>query len=139
MKSAQASSEKFVNRAGAASSDYVDGVRSTSKDQNALAIAAAERHKQATTEALARGSYVKGLQKAGNSAWKNGVEKKGQTRYADGVSNSAIKYATNSGQYDSARSAAENLPRGVKGSEANFQRSKAVGMALRALKVGSSK
>lgn len=138
-KSAQQSSTKFVERASAATTDYVDGVRSTTKDQNALAIAAADRHKQATTEALNRGAYAKGLQKAGKQAWVDGVTKKGQNRYADGVSNAALKYATNSGAYDGARQAADAMPRGVKGSEANFARSKAVGAALRAAKVGASK
>lgn len=139
MKSAQASSTKFVERASGATTDYVDGVRSSTKDQNALAIAAAERHKLATTEALNRGAYAKGLQKAGKAAYIEGVTKKGQDRFASGVAASAIKYAQNSGAYDSARGAADNLPRGVKGSEANFARSKAVGQALRAAKVGSSK
>jgi hypothetical protein len=139
MKSAQASSQKYVNRAGAASGDYVSGAEQTSRDQAAAAIAAEPVYKQAVVEAANRGAYSAGLRKSGKAGWLNGVQKKGATRFAEGVAAGADKYAVNSGKFDSARSAADSLPRGLKGSEANFQRSKVVGQALRTLKVGGSK
>jgi len=76
--------------------------------------------------------------KSGKAGWLKGVKKeKGANRFAEGVASGATKYATNSGKYDSARTAADSLPRGPKGSEANFARSKAVGQALRRMKVGA--
>lgn len=137
MKSAQQSATKFVERAGAASQDYVSGVESTSKDQAAAAIAAAPNYAAGVQAAIGRGAYQKGLQASGKAGWVNGVRTKGQNRFAEGVSAGAVKYATNSGKYDSARSAAESLPRGPKGSEANYARAKAVGQALRKMKTGS--
>jgi hypothetical protein len=139
MKSAQASSQKFVERASQASGDYVTGVQSTSKDQAALAIASAERHKQATIAALNDGRYAKGLTRSGTSGWKEGVTKKGANRFSEGVSGSASKYAVRSAEFDSARGAADNLPKGLKGSETNLARVKAVVTALRTQKVGSGK
>lgn len=135
MKSAQQSATKFVERAGAASSDYAQGVQTTTKDQAARAIAAKEIHKQATMEALNRDAYAKGLQKSGQQGWKEGVAKKGVNRYAEGVSVSAGKYATNSAPYDGARGAADNLPKGLKGSAASLARVKAVMDAQRAIKI----
>lgn len=136
MKTAQQVAEKYASRAGAASTDYVSGVETTSKDQAARAIASAEIHKQATIAALNEGRYAKGLQKAGNQAWKDGVRKKGGSRYAEGVSVASGKYATNSGAYDGARNAAASLPRGLKGSETNLAKVKVVVSALRAVKAG---
>jgi hypothetical protein len=137
MKSAQQSATKFVERAGAASQDYVTGAESSNKDQAAAAIAAAPNYQAGVTAAIARGAYQKGLQTSGKAGWLQGVRTKGQNRFAEGVSAGAVKYATNSGKYDSARSAADSLPRGPKGSEANYARAKAVGQALRKMKVGA--
>lgn len=137
MKTAQQASQKFVERAGAASQDYVSGAESSNKDQAAAAIAAKANYAAGVQAAITRGAYEKGLQQSGKSGWLNGVRTKGQNRFAEGVAAGAVKYATNSGKYDSARSAADSLPRGPKGSEANYARAKAVGQALRKMKVGA--
>lgn len=137
MKSAQASAEKFVNRASGASSDYVSGVQSTAKDQAARAIAAKKIYQDSLVQSFSRDAYAKGLQKSGTAGWKEGVAKKGADRYASGVSVSASKYATNSGKFDAARGAAESLPRGIKGSDTNMNRVKAVVTALRTAKIGA--
>lgn len=137
MKTAQQSSAKFVERAGAASQDYVNGAAQTSKDQSAAAIAAAPNYAAGVTAAISRGSYVKGLQASGKAGWMKGVQEKGATRFAEGVASGASKYAINSGKYDTARASAESMPRGPKGSEANFARAKAVGQALRKQKIGA--
>ena len=136
MKTASQSSQKFVERASAASGDYVAGAQSTSKDQSAAAIAAAPNYAAGVQAAIARGAYAKGLQTSGKAGWLKGITEKGANRFAEGVASGASKYATNSGKYDSARGAAASLPRGPKGSEQNFARAKAVGQALRKAKTG---
>lgn len=136
MKSAAQSAQKFVERASAASQDYVEGAQSTSKDQAAAAIAAAPNYAAGVQAAITRGAYAKGLQASGKSGWLKGITEKGGNRFAEGVASGSSKYATNSGKYDSARGAATALPRGPKGSEQNFARAKAVGQALRKMKVG---
>jgi len=138
MKSAQASAQKFVTRAGVASQDYVDGAQQTSKDQSAAAIAGAAAYAAGVQAGIARQAFQKGLQKSGKSGWLAGVVKKGGDRFASGVAASADKYATESGRFDSARTAAASLPRGPRGSAANFQRSQTVGQALNRVRTGAS-
>lgn len=137
MKTASESSKKYVERAGAATEDYKQGALNTTKDQAAAAIAAAPNYAAGVQAAIARGSFAKGLQKSGKAKWQKGISEKGGNRYAEGVASGAGDYATNSGAYDGARNAAASLPRGPKGSEQNFTRSKAVGMALRKQKIGA--
>ena len=134
MRTAQESAAKYSTRAANASGDYKAGVLSTSKDQNARAIASAEIHKQATIEALNRGAYAAGLKKSSTQAYKDGVTKKGESRFAEGVRLSADKYATGSAPFDAARNAAANIPRGLKGSQTNLARVTAVVNALRTQK-----
>lgn len=138
MKSAQSAAQKFVERASGASGDYVKGAQETSKDQAALAIAAKAIYQQALTASFGRGAFEKGLQKSGKGGWLAGVTAKGGERFAGGVATSAGKYATESGRYDSARSAANSLPRGIKGSATNIARVTAVVGALRQAKTGSA-
>lgn len=137
MKTAQQSAQKFVERAGAASQDYVSGAASTSKDQSAAAIAGKANWAAGIQAAITGGRYEKGLQASGKSGWLRGIQEKGANRFAEGVAAGSSKYAQNSGKFDSARSAADALPRGPKGSEANFLRSKTVGQALRKAKIGA--
>lgn len=136
MKSAQSSAQKFVERAGSATGDYVSGARETTKDQSANAIAGKANYVKGIQDSIARGAYEKGLSASGKAGWLKGITEKGQNRFAEGVASGAGKYAIESGKYDSARSTADSMPRGPKGSEANFARAKAVGQALRKVKVG---
>lgn len=138
MKSAQSSAMKFVERAGAASGDYVKGAQETTKDQAARAIASKAIYQQALTASFTRGSYEKGLGKSGKAGWVRGVTEKGANRFAEGVAGSVQKYAVESGKFDSARSASDSMPRGLKGSATNLAKVGAVVNALRAAKVGSS-
>lgn len=135
MRTAQESAAKFVERASSATPLYLSGAQGTSKDQSANAIASKKIYQDALTASFSRDAYSKGLQKSGKAGWLSGVTLKGGDRYASGVSVSANKYATNSGKYDTARGAANNLPRGIKGSQTNLDRVKAVVNALRAVKI----
>lgn len=137
MKSAGESAKKYVERAGAASGDYVSGAQSTTKDQSQAAIAGKANWAAGIQAAISGGRFEKGLAASGKSGWLKGVTEKGANRFADGVSSGASKYATNSAKFDGARGAAASLPRGPKGSEQNFSRAKAVGQALRKAKVGA--
>lgn len=137
MKTAQQSAQKFVERAGAASGDYVEGAQRTTKDQSANAIAGKANYVAGIQAAITAGRYEKGLQKSGKAGWIKGITEKGANRFAEGVASGSVKYAQNSGAYDTARGAADSLPRGPKGSEVNFARAKAVGQALRKQKVGA--
>lgn len=136
MKTASQSAEKYASRASAASSDYVSGAQSTTKDQAAASVAAAAIYAQATQAAITEGRYARGLQKSGKAGWLKGVTNKGGNRYGEGVSQAAPTYATESARFDSARGAAASLPRGIKGSPQNLQRVSAVVSALIKTKTG---
>ena len=137
-KSAAEVAQKWAQRAANAQPEYASGVQTTTKDQAGRAIASKEIYKQALNESFTRDAYAKGLQKAGTGKWKNKAATVGADRYAGGVSAGVSDYATESGRYDTARKAADALPRGIKGSETNFARVKAVVTALRAAKVGKA-
>lgn len=138
MKTASVSVLKWQTRTSAASSDYVEGARTTDKDQAQKAIAAKEIYKQSLQDSFSKDSYAKGLQKSGKAGWIAGVEQKGQQNYLTGVSadTARSRYATESSKYDAARNAASTMPRGVKGSPQNLNRVATVVSALRAVKVG---
>lgn len=138
MKSAQSVSQKFVERAGAASGDYLKGAKDTTKDPIALAVAAIPRLKIALLKAIDSGRMARNMQAAGKSGWLAGIIKKGEERFGSGVAASAAKYATNSGKFDSARGAADSMPTGDKGSATNLAKVGAVVNALRAAKVGAA-
>lgn len=138
MKTAAQSSKKYVQNAGAAGQYYTEGAQQTTKDQSANAIAAKGAYAAGVQAAITRGAYEKGLQKSGKQAWLQGVTVKGAARFGEGVAAAENKYATNSGAYDNARSAAASLPRGPRGSSTNYNRSSAVGKALNAQRTGSS-
>lgn len=137
MKSANEAVIKWQQRAAGAGGDYAEGAKTTDKDQAQRAIAAKTIYQQALTESFGRDAYAKGLQKSGKAGWLAGVEQKGVNNYSTGVSAEIArsKYVTNSSRYDSARKAADNIPRGPKGSAANLNRVAAVANALRAIKV----
>lgn len=138
MKSAQQSAKKFVERASVAGGDYVDGARGSTKSWSGAAKAAADIYKTAVIKAANDGRYAKGIEKSGDAEWLKGVVSVGESRFSEGVANASTKYATNSAAFDTARAAAANAPRGVKGSAENLARVGIVVKALRAQKVGSA-
>ena len=138
MKTANDAVLKWQSRSGTAASDYLAGVKATDKDQAARAIAAKGIMVAGFNEAMNRGALEKGLQKSGKQGWIEGVEQKGAANYGTGVGSdlARARYMSESGKYDSARKAADSLPRGPKASQANIARVLAVVNAQRAVKVG---
>lgn len=139
MKTAQQAAQKFVARAAVASSDYAQGVRESTKDQNAAAIAAADNYKTAVIEAANAGRFAAGLRKAGKQKYLDGVAQKGESRFSEGVAAGAAAYASESARFDTARNAAASLPRGPRGDARNLARVAAVANAQRAVRVAASK
>ena len=136
-KSAQDSVKKFIERAAVAGEDYVKGVRETSKDQSARAIAAKEIYKQALTASFSRDSYAKGLGKSGKAGHLAGVESKGKDRFGPGLAVSGPKYVAESGRFDVARNSSANMPTGLKGSPTNLAKVAKVVAELRAVKLAA--
>ena|SRR3990167_1729897 len=139
MKTASQSVAKWQTRTSSAAEFYGKGATETDKDQAQRAIAAKEVYKQALTASFGRDAYAKGLSKSGKQGWLTGVIQKGIANFQTGVTSdvAGTKYATNSAKYDTARGAANSLPRGPRGSAQNLARVAAVANALRAVKVAA--
>lgn len=76
MKTPQQAATNWQNSSGRASTDYVQGVTSTQKDQAALAVAAGARYIQGVQEAYSSGRWAAGLTRGGTAYWKQQTEKK---------------------------------------------------------------
>lgn len=123
---------KWANRAGAASDEYVDGVNNPRRSQSASAIAAKDVYAQAITDAIGRGAYEKGLERAGDAKWSKGVREKGRTRYQTGVRGAQDEYRKGFEPYARALESIDLGPRGPKGQ--NYDRVQKVGEMLRKIK-----
>lgn len=121
--------QKWANRSSAAAGDYASGVQSPRRPWAASAAAAADVQAAAIQEAIAEGRYEKGVNKAGDSAWSNGVQNKGRTRYQQGVTVAQNKYQSGFAPYAATLSSMTLSPRGPKGQ--NYNRVQEVGDALR--------
>ncbi len=114
--------KKFGTKAGAAGGDYKDGVENPRRDQKAAALAANDTFKAAVTEAIAEDRFAKGVESTPANKWRDNAVKVGAPRYPQGIANSVDAWGTGVAPILAALSAVEAGPRGVKGSEQNFQR-----------------
>lgn len=85
--------EKWAQRAGAASQDFVAGAQRTDKDPTALAVAAIPRMRSQILAAIDSGKVAAGLRRSGKQGWLDGVTGKGAQNYATGVANAKDKVA----------------------------------------------
>jgi hypothetical protein len=122
-------STKYVNRASNAAADYNAGVQASS-GQSAAAVAAIPLWQQAVSSPAAAARMTAGLQKAGDQGWKDGVSKKGQANYPNGIRAGANKYTANVGPYIQVLQGLTLDPKGLRGSAQNQGRSVQVQVAL---------
>lgn len=127
---------KWARRAASASSEYEEGVRTTTKSWAANTAAAEKNYQLGVTDAASKGRFGKGVQRAGDARWKKGAAEKGPTRFAQGVSIAEPDYAGQMAPVLEVIGRTDLPPRGPAGSDSNFQRVTAIGKALRALKLG---
>lgn len=131
-------SAKYVNRASAAAADYNAGVQATT-GQSAAAIAAIPLWQQAVASAGAAARMSSGLQKAGDQGWKDGVAKKGQANYPNGIRAGSTKYTTNFAPFQAALAGYTfQTAKGIRGSGANAGRSTEVQVLLHTTKLQRS-
>lgn len=121
--------KKWVRRAENAGDDLVAGVKSAT--WKAEAIAGEDNFKTAMQDVISKGKRKKGIEKASDDQWKSGVEQN-VARYGQGVRDSEGKMSKGMAPVlADIKAEIPNLPkRGPKGSAANFERSKDLGMKL---------
>jgi len=83
---------------------------------------AEDNYKEGITKSLARGSFAKGIQEAGASAYDEGVRTKGVHNWPTGMQSAGPKYARKVAKYTSLWGAALPTSRGSRGSVQNMKR-----------------
>lgn len=137
LKDASAYSDKYANRAGAAVTDYVNGVNAAT-GQAAAAAAAADKWQQSVAAPSAKAAFTNNVTAAGDAMWKAGVANKGQARYAPGVQAGKTKWSGKVQKYFAVLKGLSLPPRGLRGSSQNAQISAQVQAALHAAKTGGA-
>ncbi len=85
IKSQARITEKWTRVTPMRGEDYKLGVQNPRRDWEKTTTAAGESHKAAMVEAAAKGSFVKGVARAGTPKWQTKSLAKGPGRFAEGV------------------------------------------------------
>src|SRR5574341_2468240 len=124
IKPAAQTKEKYKTRGQGAVPAYKEGVANPRKDQEQATLAANDTYVAAMNESLSEGRFEKGVAGSGAKGKANAASKGGD-RLAGGIAAGADEWAKNTQPILDAMAAVPDLPRGVKGSEQNFQRQRA--------------
>jgi hypothetical protein len=110
--------------------DYEAGVRDPKTDWARATGAAADAWKGGVTAAMQKGSFAKGVAKAGTSTWQQGSIDKGVSRWGPGVALGQDKYQTGFAPYREAIARTVLPPRFPRRDPRNLDRVKAIVDAL---------
>lgn len=126
--------KKFVQRAGAASGDYKDGVAQSGQDWEAGARAGADNYRIAVTQAATEGRFERGIAAAGAAKFVNRATTLGAQRYGTGVQAAEGDWSKGVAPYLDALKGLELPPRRPRGQ--NADRANAVAQRLHQMRVG---
>ncbi len=134
IKSLDKIAKKWSDRVALSGVDYVDGVKSPTKDWESGALAAKGNYEAGIQQSIKQGRREKGIQEAGTKKWQDKtVEKSG--RWATGVAGATADMKSGFSPYHSAIAALDYGPRFPAGDPRNLQRVKIGNEALHAKKV----
>jgi len=124
------SSEKFERRAGQAGQDYESGVSSVSdSEQQQATLEAADSWETGVQNAIQNGTFEDGVNNPTQS-WQEAALEVGASRFTQSASQAGDQWRNGFSDFQDTLESLNLQPRGPRGSEANFQRSRAVGEAL---------
>lgn len=129
-KSADQVASKWARVTPQRTQDFTEGVENPVRDWAANARAAEESYKQGVQAAAQRGSFGKGVQKAGTEKWKAKTMQKGPGRWAEGVSQSAGDFQQGFEPYRQVIEGTQLPPRFPKGDPRNIERVRVLAGAL---------
>lgn len=135
VKDTAAIAAKYVNRAGAATKDYSDGVANAGGDWEAGAKAGEQNYVAGVQEAIGDGRYGKGVTGSASKYTQNAT-KLGANRYGPGVQNAQGAYQTGVQPYLDKLKSLTLPPKGPRRSPQNQQRANMVALELGKLKTG---
>lgn len=122
--------KRYVDNAATATDSYVAGAQNPRQDWQKATQAGEVNWKLGINSAIAKGSFGKGVAKAGNAAWLDGVVNKGAQRFASGVALAQTKYENGIKDYLDTISGLNLPPRGPKGDPNNIARVTMIAKAL---------
>lgn len=128
--------QKWQTRAPAAAVDYARGVETTPKDWAALTAAAAPNYEAGVQLAIQAKRFEQGVRTAGTPKWKKATMEKGPDRWRQGIQLGGDNYSRGFAPFLDAIANATLPPRGPRGSEQNYERSREMGKILHAARVG---
>lgn len=136
VKSIADSQQKFSQRAAAAAPDYGKGVAGAGNKWQAGAQASEDAWAAGTQDAITNRRFGAGVRRNGTAAkYQTRAAKLGPDRYRAGVAEGAADWGTNFAPHADTLRNLDPGPKGMRGSEQNYNRSRAVGQALRAKKL----
>jgi len=110
--------------------DYETGVRNPGKDWLRSTLASKDAWKAGMTEAITKGTWDKGVSRAGMVGWQEGAISKGVPRWGPGVQVAEPKYAAGFAPYREAIARVQLPPRFARRDPRNLQRVNAIVDAL---------
>ena len=121
---------KWTSKVAGAQQDYIDGVNNPKADWATETTKAEGRYKEGVQRAAAEGRFGKGVSSAGTDKWKKGATGKGPGRWVEGVGQAEDEYRQGMGEVLSTINSVSLPARGPKGDPRNYERVKAIGVAL---------
>ena len=130
IKALAAIAEKYTRRASAAQTDYQGAIQATPEQVwEAGASAGANNWAAGVAAAAADGRFAAGVSGKG-SKWKRKATTVGPSRYATGVAAAAPDFSAGFQRFYDMLASLTLGPRGPRGDQRNYDRSKAVGTTL---------
>lgn len=122
--------DKFQRRASSAGQDYEQGVSEVSDSEWQQATQeSADTWEQGIQEAIAEGRFQAGVNNP-NKSWQEASLETGSQRFTAGAGQAGDVWRQSFSEFADVLEGLNLQPRGARGSEANYQRSRQVGEAL---------
>lgn len=121
---------KWKQRTSAATNDYVEGARNPRTSWSAQTAASQSAYEQGVQESITRKAFSKGVVRAGDQKYLDGIINKGANRFAQGVMASGDAYDQGFAPFAQTLGSLTLPSRGRRGDPKNYERSKIVGEAL---------
>jgi len=137
VKDAASSAAKYVQRAQAAAPAYQAGVQNAGQTWQTNTAASNDSYVAGVTAAANAGRFQKGVNNAGASKYSTAAAGKGAQRYPSGVAAAGPAWQAGTAPYLTTIANLTLPPRRPTGDPSNYQRSQAVGTALRTQKLNS--
>jgi hypothetical protein len=132
VKDAASTASKWSTRAAASDKDYQAGVQGAGQRWVEGAAASEQAYVSGVQAAASKGSFGKGVRKAGGAKYQDRAVKYGVDRFRTGVQGNANAYQTGVQPYLAALSSTTLDPRGARGSSQNARRVQQVMDLMRA-------